>query len=131
MTNYKELVKALRCIDIRLSCNECKYGRWSESGDAFGCDFENMVRDAADAIEALQAELTRISHELPHWVSVEERLPKIGQLILLYFGGCFSIAARTEDEMFEGKRYWKLEDGYWERIEDDYYWMPIEPPQEE
>ena len=65
------------------------------------------------------------------WHRVENGLPEIGQLILLYYGGCYSIAARTEDEMWERKRYWKLEDGYWERIEDDYYWMPIEPPKED
>ena len=60
MDNYEQLVKALRCRDIRLSCNECKYGRWSESGEAFGCDFENMVSDAAAAIEELQAEVKRL-----------------------------------------------------------------------
>ena len=65
------------------------------------------------------------------WHRVEEELPEIGQLILLYYGGGYSIAARTEDEMWERKRYWKLEDGYWERIEDDYYWMPIKPPKED
>ena len=68
----------------------------------------------------------------PRWVRCDSgELPEIGQLVLLYYGGCFSIAARTEDEMYQGKRYWKLYDGYWERIEDDYYWMPIEPPKED
>lgn len=81
--------------------------------------------------------LLDLTYEINHipavspWHRVNERLPEIGQLILLYYGGDISIAARTEDEMFKGKRYWKLDDGYWERIEDDYYWMPIEPPKEE
>lgn len=66
----------------------------------------------------------------PRWVRVEDALPEIGKLILLCYDGCYSVATRTEDELLEGRRYWKLDDGYWERIEDDYYWMPIEPPRE-
>lgn len=52
---YDELVKALRCMELRLSCNECEYGVWSESGEAWGCEFERKNDDAAAAIEALQA----------------------------------------------------------------------------
>ena len=54
MTDYTELVKALRYCshDGLVKCNECKYGgkEWP-----VGCEDE-MMRDAADAIEALQAE---------------------------------------------------------------------------
>jgi hypothetical protein len=59
MTDYEQLVKALRCIELRLSCNECEYGKWSESGEAWSCDFERRDTDAADAIEALQAQLPK------------------------------------------------------------------------
>lgn len=40
MTDYTKLVEALRCVELRLSCNECEYGTWSESGEAWGCEFE-------------------------------------------------------------------------------------------
>ena len=53
---YEELVKALRCMELRLSCNECEYGVWSESGEAWGCEFERKNDDAAAAIEELQAD---------------------------------------------------------------------------
>ena len=96
---------------------------------------EMFFKDAY--IEDSDVHCTDMVYEINHiptaspWHRVEEELPEIGQLILLYYGGGYSIAARTEDEMWERKRYWKLEDGYWERIEDDYYWMPIEPPKED
>lgn len=58
MTDYKKLVAALRhCShDGLVKCNECKYGgkEWP-----IGCE-EEMMRDAAAAIEALQAEVERL-----------------------------------------------------------------------
>ena len=44
------------------------------------------------------------------------------------------IGKRTDDDMFNGKRYFLIEaDGYnyWERVEPGMYWMPIEPPEVE
>ena len=64
MTDYVELVKALRCMDLRLSCNECEYGVWSESGEAWGCEFERKNDDAAAAIEELQAELEQKNRDI-------------------------------------------------------------------
>ena len=68
MTNYTELVKALRCMELRLSCNECEYGVWSESGEAWGCEFERKNDDAAAAIEALQAEVKRLEPKRGKWI---------------------------------------------------------------
>lgn len=55
MMDYTELVKALRhCShDGLVKCNECKYGgkEWP-----VGCE-EELMKDAATAIEALQAEV--------------------------------------------------------------------------
>ena len=65
---YKELVKALRhCShDGLVKCNECKYGgtEWP-----VGCE-EEMMRDAAAAIEELQAQLPKRG-EWIHSVSVQ------------------------------------------------------------
>lgn len=54
MTDYTELVKALRCELHYTSCPEtnCKY----ICHDTF-CDTYRLMIDAADAIEALQAEV--------------------------------------------------------------------------
>ena len=158
--NYEKLVEALLmgadygveeesvgklCADAAAAIEELQADQKKTVTQIF-CEeqaaWEGRCKDLMKQISELQAKISELGESYsanlvaaqnaqPHWVSVEERLPEVGQLILLYYGGCFSIAARTEDEMYEGKRYWKLEDGYWERIEDDYYWMPIEPPQED
>ena len=51
MTDYSELVKALRHVGIHQDCNECEAGRWHNEFDC--C----LFKDAAAAIEALQAEV--------------------------------------------------------------------------
>lgn len=60
MTDYIELVKALRyCSTTKgmVYCNvNCKYGWEERSG---GCK-DILMTDAADAIEALQAEVVRL-----------------------------------------------------------------------
>lgn len=65
------------------------------------------------------------------WRRVEDELPEIGHSILIWAGGVAMIGKRTDDDMFQGKRYFLIEaDGhnYWERVEPGMYWMPIEPP---
>lgn len=76
MSDYTELVKALRCMELRLSCNECEYGVWSESGEAWGCEFERKNDDAAAAIEELETKVTELKR-----VNLEifEDLPKRGE----------------------------------------------------
>ena len=66
------------------------------------------------------------------WHRVEEKLPDIGKLVLVWNAGDCWLATRTDDEVFrEGRRYWKNTDGEYDRVEKDMYWMPIEPPKEE
>lgn len=104
MTGYAELVKALR----------------------FETDYvavEKTMRDAAAAIEVLQA-------KVPHWVRCDEALPEIGQRVIVY-DGWMQFMTRKDDQLFNGKMYWENEEGNWERVDYEAYWMPIEPPQEE
>lgn len=58
MTDYKKLVEALRCEGMSKRCFTCTYGYRlcpdSECNDA--CHVEQIIDDAAAAIEALQAE---------------------------------------------------------------------------
>ena len=69
MTDYKKLVKALRCCDEYALCNDCPIFKT--------CDgyVDKAMAIAADAIEALQPELIRICKQLPkrgEWVRVRE-----------------------------------------------------------
>lgn len=58
------------------------------------------------------------------WHRVEEELPKIGRRVIVWGDGCCWLAERTETGLWYGA------DGEWDRIENDMYWMPIEPPKE-
>lgn len=56
MTDYSKLVKALRCCmpNPPETCEGCTYNTGGE------CNVTGMMADAADAIEALQAEVERL-----------------------------------------------------------------------
>ena len=64
MTDYTELVKALRCGEYKPECgsSDCPY--WS----GLGCMDGQLMEDAAAAIEALQAQLPKRGE----WVRVED-----------------------------------------------------------
>ena len=70
MTDYTELVKALRCC-ATMTCkgDECKYM-------ILGCHdcFPKLHDDAADAIEALQAETVRLWPKRGKWINSKERM---------------------------------------------------------
>lgn len=75
MTDYTELVKALRhCShDGLVKCNECKYGgkEWP-----VGCE-EEMMRDAAAAIEALEADVKRLEARVKAKESSKQRWKRL------------------------------------------------------
>lgn len=64
------------------------------------------------------------------WHRVEEELPEIGKAVVVSIYGDMWVATRLDDKRFNGRMYWELSDGSWERVENDMYWMPIEPPKE-
>lgn len=142
MTDYTELVKALRDLH-----------RDPRPASAVWL-FDNQIAlyDAAAAIEALQAEnetlhqhiedlngAFRIESEArqkaeaaqPHWVSVDERLPKETKLVVTYGKSHVSFGynlllydADTDKEVVE----WF---DYCGNRENVTHWMPLpEPPQE-
>ena len=65
------------------------------------------------------------------WHRVEDELPEIGKAVVVSIYGDMWVATRLDDKRFNGRMYWELSDGSWERVENDMYWMPIEPPKEE
>lgn len=63
MTDYSELVKALRCCAENFGCPiECP--RYSPADEGVRACVSRLEKDAADAIEALQAENADIREEL-------------------------------------------------------------------
>ena len=83
MTDYTELVEALRCKSLSKECDPCNYGYRlcpdSECNDA--CHVEQIYADAAAAIEALQAELEK-KRTADCWGCKCEKLePKRGEWI--------------------------------------------------
>ena len=66
----------------------------------------------------------------PRWVRCEDALPEIGQRVIVS-DGWMQFMTRKDDQRFNGKMYWENEDGNWERVGDEVYWMPIEPPRED
>ena len=113
MRDCEKLAKALRCCHLTSGsgCAECP--RRLENNDS--C--YKLLPDAADAIEELQA-------ALPHWISVEERLPEQGERVLVSNGGfiCESYLSQS---------------GKWQRGGVDMFfmtpthWMPLPAPPKE
>lgn len=59
MTDYTKLVEALRCCS-KDKCGQCEY-EWNHNR---GLCVNFMCADAADAIEALQAEVKRLQADV-------------------------------------------------------------------
>lgn len=158
-SKYEQLVKALRlCQFGECGCGKCYYkelkGDWCTEDnhpEFFDCD-DKLKLDAADAIEALQAEVGKLKDELykkilrkvddgkfealePHWVSVEDKLPDPNKLNKRGFRETYLVRYQWCGDSFAVARwngmYWIL----WEHstvIKNVTHWMPIpEPPQEE
>ena len=123
MADYTELIRALRCKNEEWGYyTKCKYYGEPSDNRCVLCDSERLAHDAATAIEALQA-------KVPHWVRCDEALPEIGQRVIVY-DGWMQFMTRKDEQLFNGKMYWENEEGNWERVDHEAYWMPIEPPQE-
>lgn len=139
MSDYTELVKALRDTDFGDTCVYCEHSDMCKAEDC-------IILQAAAAIEALEVKVKRLEQERdeligqmpeltetadgwkwkwkPHWVSVEERLPDRYDAYAVgwrYPSGCFYWGKVL---FYDGK--WQVD----EEIPTPDYWMPIEPPKE-
>ena len=62
------------------------------------------------------------------WVSVKDRLPKIGEEVLVFSGKSIDVYAFN---VMCGENIWEDERWRWCYVEDIDYWMPLpEPPKE-
>lgn len=91
VSNYEQIAKALRlCQFGECGCGKCYYkelkGDWCTEDnhpEFFDCD-DKLKLDAADAIEALQAEVERLRDKLCDWCAVcpkERRNPDDCELL--------------------------------------------------
>ena len=134
MRDHAELVKALRCFNANYDSNkltndaadaiEEQSKRADELGEELTSAME-LVHKRNEKIEKLQSDLVTIRNQLPHWISVEERLPEYGERVLVSNGGfvCESYLSQS---------------GKWQRGGVDMFfmtpthWMPLlKPPKEE
>ena len=113
---YEELLTVLRECNDCICEEHCPY--YEERNNPIRC-MTKIVGDAADAIEELQK---------PKWISVEERLPKARQRVLLSFWSYIKKQPRISIGWYNGKQWNSL-------VATEYdvtHWMPLpEPPKEE
>lgn len=130
---YDELIKNLR-HDSASALQNCEF------------DFvHSWMLEAADAIEELVKENESLAADLadsnerrkkkrkPQWIPVTERLPPIGEEVIVF-------ADRTTIRIWSLERYhptiadvfWEREDGYHEDTDVVTHWMPLpQPPESE
>ena len=116
MTDYKWLIKNLKAIALNFSGTEIadENGKRTQVAD--------VALYAADAIEELSK---------PKWISVSERLPKRGEVVLVYttHNMVYDDRIKLDCRVISNKTdipYWSCNEG---RV---LAWMPLpEPPKEE
>lgn len=130
MTEYTNLLRMLKTY-------EDGYGLYQDATTAIEelmaqvKDKDYLIQQQSDEIERLrrdvkkqQEKMIELAKRLPHWVSVEERLPDRYDAYAVgwrYPSGCFYWGKVL---FYDGK--WQVD----EEIPTPDYWMPIEPPQE-
>jgi Protein of unknown function (DUF551) len=97
---------------------ETIYLQWEPDPGPDGCTWcQDRIND--DDVEY---------HRAPAWISVEDRLPELGESVLIWDGQC----RRVGFYLKTGEYYY-----YWESTDDEYplditHWMPLpEPPETE
>ena len=99
-----------------------------------------MLIEAADAIEDLNKTLdeeveinTALECNMPVWIPVTERLPKISEDVIVFaYGDMIRIWSLERLHYTTADVYWECEDGSHEEVDVATHWMPLpQPPKEE
>lgn len=89
---------------------------------------EGRGESELNILRAVIAELKSLP-AAPRWVRCEERLPKPGQVCLVYDeDGYMNVATYTGDKYFPTAYGFHVNG---EEVTDITHWMPIEPPKED
>lgn len=67
----------------------------------------------------------------PKWISVEERLPEIGEEVIVYIpgAGCQVMWLNQPDQETADIK-WVMEHGWWCAVDEVTHWMQLPPPPE-
>ena len=115
----------------RLYCEDCDRRKGKKNGKLTVCYEIGEAPCRACWLDDALTDLEDFPTASP-WHRVEEELPEIGKTVVVSIYGDMWVATRLDDKRFNGRMYWELSDGSWERVENDMYWMPIpEPPKED
>ena len=117
----EEIVESLRgCSADVMDCKNCV----AEWGRKYGYCFNSLRLYAADRLEELETELSKLK-EQQRWIPVTERLPEDDDDVLIMSSGSISMG------------YYSVYNEYWADYINVYnsdvtHWMPLpEPPKEE
>jgi hypothetical protein len=122
---YEDLIKALRCCAEPERCSFDGCPKLTADTYAGDCSL-SVNNEAADAIEALSAELDRLK-EANRWIPVTEKLPDEQQDVLIWFDRC---GGDKDIGWYSTKRKaWFVRS--WLLNYNVTHWMPLpEPPKE-
>ena len=121
----EELVKALRCCVVAMSCTGCPLHDTSCGGVI------EVVRKSIDALESLAAERdgykeqlaaalaenTKLAEQVPHWISVKDRMPEPETEVIVL------CVTRTGYKQITTAMY---EDGTVNADESDWNWTDVD-----
>ena len=111
MKTSDEIKRSLDAHCCPFSCGECEYEKIIFCRD-------HLMKDVQVLIQQLEA-------RVPKWISVEERLPEVGTMVLVHDGSRAYVVEYTPNGLFEDDY------GYCHYIDDYTHWMPLpEPPKE-
>lgn len=125
-----EIIFALRCTSsvpqIDHDCGKCPYHEAAMVdglGEFEGCDVDQVALDAADRLEQLQHDLEQaMAKRTRRWISVEERLPKAFEPVIVCREGKESGSHVVEQGCKDVGDWWKV---YGTRTKRVTHWMPL------
>lgn len=106
----EDLTKALR----RLSVGKCTDPKCWDGCAVYNECLAQIVNDAADYIENLEAELAD-----RRWVSVADRLPNVGEPVVVY-----GVGKTVEIMIMDERGRWWFSEGWFDK-DEVFYWMPL------